>query len=76
MSAFLTRAGRFRPLFSAWLVNEIQQIYRLQGVGTNDKHIEVIVRQMLRVRIKEVRDTNFLVDEQVEKYIIERDNGR
>jgi len=58
-------------------VNEIQQVYRLQGVGINDKHIEVIVRQMLRrVRIKEVGDTNFLVDEQVEKYIFERDNGK
>jgi DNA-directed RNA polymerase subunit beta' len=62
---------------AAWLVNEIQQVYRLQGVGINDKHIEVIVRQMLRrVRIKEVGDTNFLVDEQVEKYIFERDNGK
>ncbi|HWA78503.1 MAG TPA: DNA-directed RNA polymerase subunit beta' [Polyangiaceae bacterium] len=62
---------------AAWLVNEIQQVYRLQGVGINDKHIEVIVRQMLRrVRIKEVGDTNFLVDEQVEKYVFERDNGK
>jgi DNA-directed RNA polymerase subunit beta' len=62
---------------AAWLVNEIQQVYRLQGVGINDKHIEVIVRQMLRrVRIKEVGDTNFLVDEQVEKYIFERENAR
>ncbi len=62
---------------AAWLVNEIQQVYRLQGVGINDKHIEAIVRQMLRrVRIKEVGDTNFLVDEQVEKYVFERDNAR
>jgi DNA-directed RNA polymerase subunit beta' len=62
---------------AAWLVNEIQQVYRLQGVGINDKHIEVIVRQMLRrVRIKEVGDTNFLVDEQVEKYVFERENKR
>jgi DNA-directed RNA polymerase subunit beta' len=62
---------------AAWLVNEIQQVYRLQGVGINDKHIEVIVRQMLRrVRIKEVGDTNFLVDEQVEKHIFERENAR
>jgi len=62
---------------AAWLVNEIQQVYRLQGVGINDKHIEVIVRQMLRrVRIKEVGDTNFLVDEQVEKYLFERENSR
>jgi DNA-directed RNA polymerase subunit beta' len=62
---------------AAWLVNEIQQVYRLQGVNINDKHIEVIVRQMLRrVRIKEVGDTSFLVDEQVEKYVFERENAR
>ena len=60
---------------AAWLVNEIQQVYRLQGVGINDKHIEVIVRQMLRrVRVKDVGDTNFLVDEQVEKHIFEKEN--
>src|SRR4029078_8585391 len=58
-------------------VNEIQQFYRLQGVGINDKHIEVIVRQMLRrVRIKEVGDTTFLIDEQVEKHVFERENAR
>jgi hypothetical protein len=52
-------------------------VYRLQGVTINDKHIEIIVRQMLRrVRIKEVGDTNFLVDEQVEKYVFERENAR
>ena len=51
-----------------YLVDEIQEVYRLQGVRINDKHIEVIVRQMLRrVRIKEVGDTDFLVGEQVEK---------
>ena len=62
---------------AAWLVNEIQQVYRLQGVGINDKHIEGIVRQMLRrVRIKEVGDTTFLIDEQVEKYLFERENAR
>ncbi|MCC6215618.1 MAG: DNA-directed RNA polymerase subunit beta' [Polyangiaceae bacterium] len=62
---------------AAWLVNEIQQVYRLQGVGINDKHIEVIVRQMLRrVRIKEFGDTTFLVEEQVEKHVFERENGR
>ena len=56
---------------------EIQQVYRLQGVAINDKHIEIIVRQMLRrVRIKDVGDTNFLIDEQVEKYIFERENQR
>jgi DNA-directed RNA polymerase subunit beta' len=62
---------------AAWLVNEIQQVYRLQGVGINDKHIEVIVRQMLRrVRVKEVGETSFLVDEHVEKHIFERENDK
>ncbi|MDP9034339.1 MAG: DNA-directed RNA polymerase subunit beta' [Myxococcota bacterium] len=62
---------------AAYLVNEIQQVYRLQGVAINDKHIEAIVRQMLRrVRIKDVGDTNFLIDEQVEKYLFERENQR
>ncbi len=62
---------------AAWLVNEIQQVYRLQGVHINDKHIEVIVRQMLRrVKIKDVGDTNFLADEQVEKSAFVRENER
>jgi DNA-directed RNA polymerase subunit beta' len=62
---------------AAWLVDEIQQVYRLQGVAINDKHIEVIVRQMLRrVRIKETGDTRFLPDEQVEKSVFERENER
>ena len=60
-----------------YLVDEVQEIYRLQGVRINDKHIEVIVRQMLRrVRIKDVGDTNFLIDEQIEKHIFERENQR
>ncbi len=51
-----------------YLVNEIQEVYRTQGVKINDKHIEVIVRQMLqRVRITDAGDTNFLQDEQVDK---------
>jgi DNA-directed RNA polymerase subunit beta' len=62
---------------AAWLVNEIQQVYRLQGVTINDKHIETIVRCMLRrVRIKEVGDTGFLVDEHVDKRQFERENER
>jgi DNA-directed RNA polymerase subunit beta' len=62
---------------SAWLVNEIQQVYRLQGVTINDKHIETIVRQMLRrVRIKDRGDTNFLPDEQIERYVFEAENER
>ncbi len=51
-----------------YLVNEVQTVYRLQGVEINDKHIEIIVRQMLRkVRITEAGDTEFLWGEQVEK---------
>ncbi|MEM6786747.1 MAG: DNA-directed RNA polymerase subunit beta' [Myxococcota bacterium] len=62
---------------AAWLVNEIQQVYRLQGVTINDKHIEVIVRQMLRrVRVKDVGDTHFLIDEQVEKQVFENENEK
>jgi DNA-directed RNA polymerase subunit beta' len=62
---------------AAWLVNEIQQVYRLQGVAINDKHVEVIVRQMLRrVRIKDPGDTTFLRDEQIEKAVFERENER
>ena len=60
-----------------YLVDEIQEVYRLQGVRINDKHIEVIVRQMLRrVRIKDVGETNFLIDEQVEKWVFEDENER
>jgi DNA-directed RNA polymerase subunit beta' len=62
---------------AAWLVNEIQQVYRLQGVTINDKHIETIVRCMLRrVRIKEVGDSTFLVDEHVDKREFERENEK
>src|SRR5579875_1155852 len=60
-----------------YLVDEIQEIYRLQGVRINDKHIEVIVRQMLRrVRIKEVGDTGFLVGDQTEKWRFDEENAR
>ena len=60
-----------------YLVDEIQEVYKLQGVKINDKHIEVIVRQMLkRVKVKEVGDTHFLVDDQVEKFVFEEENAR
>ena len=60
-----------------YLVNEVQEVYRLQGVKINDKHIEVIVRQMLRrVRIKEVGDSRFLLDDQVERWEFEQENQR
>jgi DNA-directed RNA polymerase subunit beta' len=58
-----------------YLVDEIQEVYRLQGVKINDKHIETIVRQMLRrVRVIEPGDTSFLVDEHVEKFQFEAEN--
>jgi DNA-directed RNA polymerase subunit beta' len=61
----------------AYLVNEIQEVYRLQGVGINDKHIEVIVRQMMRwVKIEEVGDTEFLIEEQVDKFRFQEENER
>ena len=60
-----------------FLVDEVQEVYRLQGVKINDKHIEVIIRQMLkRVRIKKPNDTDFLVDESVEKAVFEAANQR
>ena len=62
---------------SKYLVDEVQEVYRLQGVKINDKHIETIVRQMLRrVRIKEVGDTRFLLDDQVERWEFEEENQR
>ncbi|MCP4872308.1 MAG: DNA-directed RNA polymerase subunit beta' [Proteobacteria bacterium] len=60
-----------------YLVDEIQEVYRLQGVKINDKHIEVIIRQMLRrVRIKKPNDSDFLVDEGVEKRRFEESNQK
>src|SRR2546430_12553900 len=60
-----------------YLVNEIQEVYRLQGVNINDKHIEVIVRQMLRwVKISDVGDTDFLIDEQVDRFRFSDENVR
>ncbi|HKX27529.1 MAG TPA: DNA-directed RNA polymerase subunit beta', partial [Blastocatellia bacterium] len=60
-----------------YLVNAIQEVYRLQGVHINDKHIEVIVRQMLRwVRIKDVGDTEFLLEEQVDRFRFMDENAR
>jgi DNA-directed RNA polymerase subunit beta' len=59
------------------LVNEVQEVYRLQGVTINDKHIEIIVRQMLRkVRITEPGDTSFLWGEQVDRIEFEDENQR
>ena len=60
-----------------YLVNEVQEVYRLQGVTINDKHIEIIVRQMLRrVRIEEVGDTEFVVGELVDKFAFQEENEK
>jgi DNA-directed RNA polymerase subunit beta' len=60
-----------------YLVNEVQEVYRLQGVEINDKHIEIIVRQMLRkVRIVEPGDTKFLWGDQIDKITFEEENRR
>jgi DNA-directed RNA polymerase subunit beta' len=62
---------------AAYLVNEIQEVYRLQGVSINDKHIEVIVRQMLqKVDIVDPGDTDFLPGEQVDQAELEEANEK
>ena len=60
-----------------YLVDEVQEVYRLQGVKINDKHMEVIVRQMLRrVKVGDPGDTSFIGDEQVEKHRLQEENER
>ena len=61
----------------SWLVNEIQEVYRLQGVNINDKHIGVIVRQMLRkLEIEDVGDTTFIIGQQIDKSKFQKENER
>src|SRR5277367_5054938 len=60
-----------------YLVDEIQEVYRLQGVNINDKHIEVISRQMMRwVRVEDIGDTEFLPEEVVDKFKFREENQR
>ncbi|MBA4398020.1 MAG: DNA-directed RNA polymerase subunit beta', partial [Syntrophus sp. (in: bacteria)] len=60
-----------------YLVDEVQEVYRLQGVKINDKHMEVIVRQMLRrVKVVDPGDSSFIGDEQVERYRFQEENER
>ena len=60
-----------------YLLKEIQAVYRLQGVPINDKHIETIIRMMLRwVKVEEVGDTEFLVDEQIDKFVFQAENEK
>ena len=62
---------------AAFLVNEIQEVYRLQGVGINDKHIEVIVRQMLqKVEITDNGESTLLVGEQLDREELDRENAK
>jgi DNA-directed RNA polymerase subunit beta' len=61
----------------SYLVNEIQEVYRLQGVTISDKHIEVIVRQMMRwVKVEDVGDTGFLLEQQVDKFRFREENEK
>jgi DNA-directed RNA polymerase subunit beta' len=61
----------------AYLVKEIQEVYRLQGVNISDKHIEVIVRQMMRWRkVEDVGDTAFLLEQQVDRFRFQEENDR
>ncbi|MDH4273280.1 MAG: DNA-directed RNA polymerase subunit beta', partial [Candidatus Aminicenantes bacterium] len=60
-----------------YLLREVQEVYRLQGVTINDKHIEVIIRQMLRwVKVEEFGDTELLIDEQVDKFVFQEENEK
>ncbi|HKN58925.1 MAG TPA: DNA-directed RNA polymerase subunit beta', partial [Gemmatimonadaceae bacterium] len=60
-----------------YLVNEIQEVYRLQGVNISDKHIETIVRQMMRwVKVEDVGDTSFLLEQQTDKFRFREENER
>jgi DNA-directed RNA polymerase subunit beta' len=60
-----------------YLVDEIQEVYRLQGVNINDKHIEVITRQMMRwVKVEEVGETDFLIDEVVDRFKFMAENEK
>jgi DNA-directed RNA polymerase subunit beta' len=62
---------------ASYLINEIQEVYRLQGVRINDKHIEVIVRQMLqKVEIEDPGDTTFLAGEQVDRAEFDLENAK
>src|SRR5262249_20034836 len=62
---------------ASYLINEIQEVYRLQGVKINDKHIEVIVRQMLqKVEIMDAGETTFLVGEQIDRAEFDMENAK
>jgi DNA-directed RNA polymerase subunit beta' len=61
----------------SYLVNEIQEVYRLQGVNINDKHIGVIIRQMMKkIEIMQVGDTNFIFGQQIDRYRFNEENRK
>ena len=61
----------------SYLVDEVQKVYRLQGVSINDKHIEIIVRQMMRkIKIEDPGDTHFLIGDQIERLDFIEENER
>ncbi|MFA5362793.1 MAG: DNA-directed RNA polymerase subunit beta' [Candidatus Omnitrophota bacterium] len=60
-----------------YLVNEVQEVYRLQGVHINDKHIELVIRQMLKkIRVEDSGDTDFLAHQHVDKWAFQKENLR
>ena len=66
-----------REALARYIIDEVQDVYRLQGVKINDKHIEVIVRQMLRrVKVQDAGDTSFIPGEQVERADLLTENER
>ena len=66
ISEFLSKKG---TAIQEYIVNEVQEVYRLQGVKINDKHFEVVVRQMMRkVEVVDAGDTNLLENQLVNKY--------
>jgi DNA-directed RNA polymerase subunit beta' len=71
------RGGRGSTLTELYLVREVQKVYKSQGVDIHDKHIELIVRQMLKkVRIENSGSTDFLPGQMVDKVVLERENKR
>jgi len=64
-------------ILQEYLVNEVQEVYRLQGVRINDKHIEVIIRQMLKkIKIEDSGDTEFLSGQQIDRWRFQKENQR
>jgi len=60
-----------------YLVDQIQEVYRLQGVKINDKHIEVIVKQMLKkVKVNDVGDSTYIIGETIDRAVFDRENAR